>query len=56
MGDILMDSSLPPLPEFMQEKNVSKKVSPFGSKGKTPRTPPPSSGKTGHAPSGGEKS
>jgi hypothetical protein len=57
MADFNQDGNLPPLPDFMQDNAASRRKSAFGgSNGKTPRTPPPSSGKFGHASSGGEKS
>jgi hypothetical protein len=57
MDALSQDTNLPPLPEFMQDTADSRRKSAFGgTTGKTPRTPPPSSGKSGHASSGGDKS
>jgi hypothetical protein len=57
MDALSLDGNLPPLPDFMQDNPGSRRKSAFGgSNGKTPRTPPPSLGKSGHASSGGEKS
>jgi hypothetical protein len=57
IDELNLDGNLPPLPDFMQDNADSRRKSVFGGTiGKTPRTPPPSSGKSGHASFGGEQS